>query len=128
MLTRHEWSGLKRLLVANAAINKPVVYTVPDQTFTTYKTLNLPTPIPPGKYTVYITVQSTDTDSTKSRFLFMNDNEELVSDVFLLSREPNVFDAILTGTATALYMYAGEKYASSVGDVATFSNTKIVKI
>ena len=131
MLVKADWSGLKKLLVLKAT-DKATVYTIEDQTFTIMQKLALTDPIPAGTYKVYVDIESTDTDSSKSLFRFVDNVDGTVakdvSEMFELPREHNVFTAVLSNTANALFLYAGISYPQSVGDTATFSNIKFVKM
>ena len=125
----HRQTGLKRLIFARAAIKKETVYIIPDQTVTIYGIYALPTPLPPGRYMVYVDVQSTDTDSTKRLLRFTDSiDPNNVHDVASvdLHQGTNSVEVLLSDTAIAVYMYASENYPKGVGDTAIYSDFKIV--
>ena len=98
-----------------------------DKTFTAIGMYELSKPLPPGNYKIYVDVASTDTERQNSFFRFMRSDETEVAST-MLPRKYNVFKVTLTDTVTHLYMYASENYSRSVGDTATFSKIKIIKV
>lgn len=106
------------------------LYTLGDQSFTSYTQPTLETPLPPGDYIVSLTATSTDTDDTYCYFGFADTAGSIGStNIFAyknVARGSKVtFSITLDKTAYRLRFCASSNVSKSTDDTATFSNIVI---